>query len=179
MGFVDKMLTAMNLNDDEYEYEDEYDDEYEDEYEEESRSGFFLRRTGTDDVDEDEMSDRSRRAPAKSHPAERPKLTPMRGGKHAGSMEVCVIKPASFEDARDVSETLLANRTIILNMEGLDLSMAQRIIDFVSGSCYAINGNLQKISNYIIIVTPQAVDISGDLQGLMDSLDFSGIQTGF
>ena len=53
-------------------------------------------------------------------------------------------------------------------MEGLDLDLAQRIIDFTSGSCYAINGNLQKISNYIFIITPASVDVSGDFQDLLN-----------
>lgn len=50
-------------------------------------------------------------------------------------MEVCVIKPTSVEDAREITETLLANRTVVLNLEGLDVDIAQRIIDFTSGSC--------------------------------------------
>ena len=106
----------------------------------------------------------------------------MKGGKRGSTssgMEVCVIKPSSFDDAREISETLLANHTVILNMEGVDLALAQRIIDFISGSCYAIDGNLQKVSNYIFIVTPSDVDISGDLQEIMNAFDFSGIQTGF
>ena len=48
-----------------------------------------------------------------------------------------------------------------------DLELAQRIIDFISGATFAINGNLQKISNYIFLVTPTNVDISGDLQDLL------------
>ena len=52
-------------------------------------------------------------------------------------------------------------------MEGLDVDMAQRIIDFASGSCYAIHGNLQKISHYIFIITPASVDISGDFQEIL------------
>ena len=90
-------------------------------------------------------------------------------------MEVCVIKPRSMEDAREITDTLLADCTVVLNMEGLDLDVAQRIIDFTSGSCFAINGNLQKISNYIFIITPESVDISGDFQSFMDSFDISGI----
>jgi len=82
-------------------------------------------------------------------------------------MEVCVIKPTSFEDSREITETLLSNRTVVLNFEGLDLDVAQRIIDFASGSCYAIGGNLQKVSGYIFLVTPKSVDISGDLQDLL------------
>ena len=82
-------------------------------------------------------------------------------------MEVCVVKPTMFEDAREITETLLANRTVVLNLEGLDMDIAQRIIDFASGSCYAMRGNLQKISHYIFIITPPSVDISGDFQDLV------------
>ena len=82
-------------------------------------------------------------------------------------MEVCVIKPTTVEDAREITETLLCNRTVVLNLEGLDVDIAQRIIDFSSGSCFAINGNLQKISNYIFIITPKSVDISGDFQEVL------------
>ena len=94
-------------------------------------------------------------------------------------MEVCVIKPSTFEDAREIAETLLSNQTVILNMEGLDLGLSQRIIDFSSGACYSIDGTLQKISNFIFLLTPSSVDISGDLQNVMEAYDFSGIQTGF
>ena len=82
-------------------------------------------------------------------------------------MEVCVIKPTTVEEAREITETLLSNRTVVLNLEGLDVGIAQRIIDFTSGSCYAIQGNLQKISHYIFIITPSSVDISGDFQDIL------------
>ena len=84
-------------------------------------------------------------------------------------MEVCVIKPNTMEDTREITETLLSGRTVILNLEGLDLELAQRIIDFTSGSTFAIDGNLQKISNYIFLVTPASVDISGDMQDLLNT----------
>ena len=57
------------------------------------------------------------------------------------------------------------------------MEVAQRIIDFTSGSCFAVDGNLQKISNYIFIVTPANVDISGDFQSIMDAFDVSSLQT--
>ena len=94
-------------------------------------------------------------------------------------MEVCVIKPTSVEDAREITETLLLNRTVVLNVEGLDVEIAQRIIDFTSGSCFAISGNLQKISNYIFIITPPNVDISGDFANIMDAFDVPPIQADF
>lgn len=82
-------------------------------------------------------------------------------------MEVCVVKPISVDDSREITETLLSGRTVILNLEGMDLEIAQRIIDFISGATFAISGNLQKISNYIFLVTPTNVDITGDLQDLL------------
>ncbi len=104
----------------------------------------------------------------KSKRSSQPKVTPIHRTvtkKMPGTgMEVCVIKPTSVEDAREITETLLANRTVVLNLEGLDVDIAQRIIDFTSGSCFAISGNLQKISHYIFIITPASVDISGDFQ---------------
>ena len=90
-------------------------------------------------------------------------------------MEVCVIKPTSVEDAREITETLLNNRTVVLNVEGLDVEIAQRIIDFTSGSCFAISGNLQKISNYIFIATPDSVELSGDFQDILSAGVSSGV----
>ena len=83
-------------------------------------------------------------------------------------MEVCVIKPAKVEDYREIADTLLSGCTVVLNLEGLDVELAQRIIDFSSGSCYAIGGGLQKVSSYIFILTPSTVEISGDIQDLLN-----------
>lgn len=91
-------------------------------------------------------------------------------------MEVCVIKPKSFDDARESTQTLLEGRTIVLNLEGLDFEVGQRIIDFTSGACMAIEGNLQKVSAYIFIATPAAVDLSGDLQSIADAFDISSLR---
>ena len=178
MGVFDKMLDVMKLNDDDDEYYDEEYDELEDE--QTTRRGFFARgrKTGTDDLPiEQEIAVSQptvKTIPKNTTPPS--KITPIRS-KKTTSMEVVIIKPQNFEDSREISETLLANRTVVLNMEGLDMALAQRIIDFISGSCYAINGNLQRVSNYIFVVTPHSVDISGDMQGLMDAFDFSGVQT--
>ena len=167
MSLFDKMLNAMNLGDDEY-----CDDEYEEEEEAEKRSVFHRNK----ETEEPEVRS--------SAAAKNGKITPMRNGRTRTSapssgMEVCVIKPSSYDDAREIGDTLLSGRTVILNMEGLDMGIAQRIIDFMSGTTYALKGNLQKVSNFIFVITPASVDISGDLQGIMDAIDLSGIQTGF
>ena len=153
MGLMDSFISAMKIsegNEDEY-MDDEYLDE-EDVIEEKAPASFKAAEPAAD-VKKATVS----------------RISSVRQKKVGGAgMEVCVIKPNSVEEAREITETLLANRTVVLNMEGLDVDIAQRIIDFTSGSCYAINGNLQKISHYIFIITPASVDISGDFQEIFN-----------
>lgn len=152
MGVMDKFINAMKLNDEEDDY---YDDDYYDEPEPARKSLPVKEDTA---VDEDKAAKKTV-----------PKVTSIRQMKKMSDagMEVCVIKPTTVEDAREITETLLANRTVVLNLEGLDVEIAQRIIDFTSGSCFAMSGNLQKISHYIFIITPASVDISGDFQDIL------------
>ena len=56
------------------------------------------------------------------------------------------------------------------------MDLAQRIIDFTSGATYAMHGNLQKISSYIFLATPNGTDISGDIQNVLDSFDLPGFE---
>ena len=177
MGVLDKFLNMMKL-DDEYDDEDDIfdDDEEYDDYEPKQKKSFFKKDKEEYD-DFDLQPEYKRNAPATSN-----KVTPMRQGgqKRAAYMEVCVSKPTAVDDAREITETLLSGRTVILNLEGLDLEIAQRIIDFTSGATFAISGNLQKISNYIFLVTPTNVEISGDLQDLLNtSFDVPSIRTRF
>ena len=166
MSVMDKFLNYMKLNgeeDDEY-YDDEYLDDEED-IEPASKKSGSSKPKDTNDYED---------AAATKKPAASTKITPIgrpgtRRANSGSGMEVCVIKPTSVEDAREITETLLANRTVVLNLEGLDVDVAQRIIDFTSGSCFAIGGNLQKISHYIFIITPASVDISGDFQDIFGS----------
>ena len=164
MGVLDKFLEVMKLdNDDDYEDDDFFEDDFEDDFEEEKpRRGLFGKAKQPVYDEEDDFEERK---PVKSNN----KVTPMRqpSRRNSPAMQVCVIKPNTMDDTREITETLLSGRTVILNLEGMDLDIAQRVIDFTSGSTFAIDGNLQKISNYIFLVTPANVDISGDLQDLL------------
>ena len=179
MGLINKFMDIMNLNEN---YDDDMDDflgdddddEYEERYEEKrpSKSSFWKKNnqynSAYDDVDDEYDEAPAKSAYNKFHSTN--KVTTMRPAAQPRSnsgMGVCVIKPTSIDDGREICETLLDSRTVILNLEGLDLEIAQRIIDFTSGATFAMKGNLQKISNFIFIVTPSSVDISGDLQDLI------------
>lgn len=96
------------------------------------------------------------------------KIVPLRGGS-SGSFEVVVIHPQNMDDGPEITETLLSGKAVIISLEGINPDAAQRIMDYTAGSCYAIKGNLQKISNYIFLVAPSGVDISGDFQDVIGS----------
>ena len=159
MGVMDKFLNYMKLNEDDEEYDtdDDYIDEEDDEY---------VEPAGKKAYKEPEEDKQARKPLAKVTPL--PKASAKRMQNSSG-MEVCVFKPASVEDAREITETLLANRTVVLNLEGLDVDIAQRIIDFTSGSCYAMSGHIEKISNFIFIIAPQSIEISGDFEEIISS----------
>jgi len=158
MSFMDKILDVLRLNEDD-------DDDYEFANEE-----YF--------EDEDDYDEPKKKIPRREHKVEskeKPisKITPISKvqRKQVGNagMEVCVIKPTTIEDEIEIADTLLSGRTVLINMEGLNLEIAQRIIDFTSGATYAMHGSLQKVSNYIFLATPNGVDISGDIQNLVDA----------
>ena len=164
MGFLDKIVDTMHLGGDDY--DDDYDD-FDDDYEEErpKRGSVFKKKERDYDYDmEDDLVTESSKV---RNVKQQSRITPMRSRKTSSGMEVCVFKPTLFDEAREITDTLLSQCTVVLNFEGLDVDLAQRIIDFASGSCYAIGGNLQKVSNYIFIMTPKSVDISGDFQDII------------
>ena len=175
MGVLDKFLSIMKLDDGDDEYDDDEffdDDEYDDDYEEKPKRSLFHKSTKDNDKDFDENDEEEYTAPVKQKSSfSNNKVTPMRQPARRSSvnMEVCVIRPTSMEDTREIADTLVDNSTVVLNLEGLDMELAQRIIDFTSGACYSLGGSLQKVSSYIFILGPYNVDITGDLQNILGS----------
>ncbi|MCR5161828.1 MAG: cell division protein SepF [Lachnospiraceae bacterium] len=198
MSVLDKFLNVIKLsddNDDEYPDEgyldepeedadepqqkrritrkDNDDDLFDDEPEKTSSSRSSSRRTSislpSDDDDEEDTSyerPRQTRVPRSSS-----KISPIRNRsrKEDAGMEVCVIKPHSIEDEKEIADSLLSNCTVILNLDALEIDSAQRIIDFVIGAVYAMDAHLQRISNSIFLLTPANVEITGDLQEVLNS----------
>lgn len=164
MSLLSKLMDSMRLSegdDDDYFLDDE---EYEDDRP--SKKGLFSKKNDEYYDDEDDVDTKPRFL---SRPSS--KVVPLKR-----TMEVSMVKPTSIEDSREISDYLLAGKAVVLNMEGLHTEVAQRIIDFTSGATYSMNGNLQKISNYIFIATPESVELSGDFQDLLNSsMDVSGL----
>ena len=155
MSVMDKLINAMKFNDDPYDEENE--NEENDYYGEEPENTVSDFAKEEDEMEELENTSASRTARRRGMSDRDSAPAPESG------MEVCIVKPTSVNDARDVTDLILQGSTVVLNLEGLDVDIAQRIIDFTSGSCYAVQGNVMKISHYIFVITPSSVDISGDI----------------
>lgn len=185
MKLLDKFLDAVKVND-EYD-DDEFLDEADDDFEEEKPKKRFFKKL--DDDLEDDLDDlppvkntkkvekqaaaaKAPKQPKQAAPSS--KVTPIYSAKkktaQATSGEVCVIKPKQFDESTEIVDALLDNCTVILNLEGMDITLAQHIIDFTAGATYAIDGNIKKVSSYIFILTPEGVDITGDSQEILNGL---------
>ncbi|GAK00224.1 FtsZ-interacting protein related to cell division [Geomicrobium sp. JCM 19055] len=78
-----------------------------------------------------------------------------------------LIEPRTYEEAQDVADHLKNRRSVILNMQRIQKDQAKRIVDFLSGTVYAIGGDIQKIGGNIFLCTPDNVEISGAISELM------------
>ncbi|NLJ96752.1 MAG: cell division protein SepF [Clostridiales bacterium] len=174
-------LNSMKLTED-----DGFDDDFLDDDIIESKSTLFDKKSKNNEFDE-----KPRRQPKvhNEYKKERVrgvdrssagKVVPIRTTPKG--LEVCIMKPTSFDDSQLICDMILTGRATVINLEGFDDKLAQRTMDFVSGSVYAINGKLHRISNSIFIVSPDTVDISGDYLDMIrddDNFDPPTINTRF
>lgn len=174
---TNQFLNMMSLsgNEDEFEEmiegepEEEQFEEVEQEEPEKKRFSFF-RSKKQEEVEPEPVSE-----PVSTHttkvtptPTESKRVRTARRQSNIVSIgrgdEVKVIKPQSVIESRKITDYLKENKTVVLNLEGIEITTAQRIIDCVGGASYALEGSLEPISNKIFIVAPKNVEISGDLR---------------
>lgn len=79
-------------------------------------------------------------------------------------MQVVIIKPECYEDAQEICDQVKTKKPVVVNLEKVEFPTAQRIMDFLSGTCYALEGCIQRVANNIFIIAPENVDISGDFK---------------
>ena len=87
-------------------------------------------------------------------------------------LQVILVKPERFEDARTIADHLNSKRTVVLNLESTNKDVSRRLIDFLSGVAYANHGQIKRVANSTFIITPYNVAIEGDL---LDELENSGV----
>ena len=148
-AMISKFMGMLGLNEEEYEETEEVvDTTEEDTYERPARTGYFARR-------EKETEKISRSA----------KVLPMTGASPVvTSSKMVITEPQCFDDVKEVSEHLKERRSVIVNLETLTKEDQRRIIDFLSGAAYVIDGSIQKISTLIYLITPKSVEIQNDIE---------------
>ena len=87
-------------------------------------------------------------------------------------LQVMLVQPERFEDARDIAEHLNQKRTVVLNLESASKELSRRLLDFLSGVAFANNGEVKRVANSTFIITPSNVNLMGDL---LDELESSGV----
>lgn len=153
-GMINRFMEMLRLNEgdaeDEYEEDEETVETLQQSYERPTRAGYFARK---EQLKNDERVSRSA------------KVLPMTGASPAvTSSKMVITEPQCFDDVKEIADHLKERRSVIVNLETLTKEDQRRIVDFLSGSTYVIDGNIQKISSLIYLITPKTVEIQNDVE---------------
>ncbi len=160
MSFWDNVKKFAQPYDDEY---DDYDDEEEltEEYEEPA----------------EERPARGRRAPAFSVNTSESTASAAPSGFSGqvvsmnNKQEVVLFHPVTFNDTSKAADDLRAKKAVIVNMENVDKAMARRVVDFLSGCAYAVDGKVKKVAQSTYLFCPHNMDVVGDLENLQAEVE--------
>jgi len=185
MSFWDNVKKfAQPYSDDEYDDYDEDDDYVDDDYEEpaEAPARREKRRAAAPApapavTEEEEEEDSFGFTPVASSSTNAP-ATGFNGTILGGStrsvankQEVVLFRPGSFNDTSKAADDLRNRKAVIVNMENVDKAMARRVVDFLSGCVYALDGDVKKIAQSAYLFCPHNMDIVGDLETLQAEVE--------
>ena len=170
MSFWDNVKKfAQPYSDDEYdEYDDEEMEDFEDEVEETpSRSGRRAPSFGAASDDSGLDFGSSFSSSGSGSAGFSGQVLNMSSGKQ----EVVLFHAKAFDDAAKASDELRRKKAIILNMENVDKALTRRVVDFLSGCVYALDGSVKKIAQSTYLFCPHSMDIVGDLESFQSEVD--------
>ena len=170
MSFWDNVKKfAQPYADEDY---DEYDDEEMDEYEDEvaepaprARRASAFNTSASTDTASDFTAPSAPSAPVSSGFSGQ--VLNMSSGKH----EVVLFHAKAFDDAAKAADELRNRRAIILNMENVDKALTRRVVDFLSGCVYALDGQVKKVAQSTYLFCPHSMDIVGDLESIQSEAE--------
>lgn len=141
-AFFDKLINKFsNYEEDDFDYDDDF--------------------VGAEDSGDDDFHMEPMPQPSMKSGRTQPKLVDFKSGS---GNQVIVVKPQDMESAQELCNHLRAGRTVICNFEQVDQKIAQRVVDFITGSAYALDGQVRPVSNLIFVIVPRQVT-------LLDGLD--------
>lgn len=91
----------------------------------------------------------------------------------SASAKVTITKPTDYDEAQDICDAVKNRRIVLINTTALEIRTAQRLLDFVSGCCYALGGELQEIEKGVYILSPSNVEVTNELKTELNSKAFS------
>ena len=94
-----------------------------------------------------------------------------RNASASNKQEVVLFRPGSFNDTSKAADDLRSRKAVIVNMENVDKAMARRVVDFLSGCVYALDGDVKKIAQSAYLFCPHNMDIVGDLESLQAEVE--------
>ena len=170
MSFWDEIKNFAKPYNDEEDYDD-YDDELEDSFEEEAAPAERAPRFGR------------REAAPVQEPAFAPAVstttafTPANTGFNgqvvntSSKVQLILVRPESFNDAPTIAANMRAKKAVVLNLEGVEKGLARRIVDFLSGCGYALDGTVKKVSQSTYVFCPYNMEVLGDLKNLQGEVE--------
>jgi len=165
MSFWDNVKKFAQPYDDDY---DDYDDEELDEYEDAPQEA--APRTRRPSPFASTASASAAPAAAAAAPVAPVASTPSFGGQvlnmNSGKQEVVLFHAKTFDDAAKAADELCKRKAVILNMENVDKALTRRVVDFLSGSVYALDGRVKKVAQSTYLFCPHNMDVTGDLENI-------------
>jgi cell division inhibitor SepF len=95
-------------------------------------------------------------------PGARPRTAVVRPLQPVASAKPHVVAPTSFNHAQEVADKLKVNQPVIVNLQNVDRDLSRRIIDFASGLCYGVGGQMERVANQVFLLTPSNVEVSAE-----------------
>ena len=89
----------------------------------------------------------------------------------SGKQEVILFHAKTFDDAAKAADELRKKKAVILNMENVEKSLTRRVVDFLSGSVYALDGSVKKIAQSTYLFCPHNMDVVGDLENVQVEME--------
>ena len=178
MSFWDNVKKfAQPYADDDYDDYDEDDDYVDDEYEEPAEAPAprrEKRRAAPAPVMEEEEEDYGF-SPVPAVAASTAPATGFTGQilnmNASNKQEVVLFRPGTFNDTSKAADDLRNRKAVIVNLENVDKAMARRVVDFLSGCVYALDGDVKKIAQSAYLFCPHNMDIVGDLESLQAEVE--------
>ena len=170
MSFWDEIKNFTKPYNDDEDYDD-FDDEMDDSFEEETQPAERTPRFGR----------------RESTPAEAPAFTPAVSSttaftpastgfngqvvSSANKIQLILVRPESFNDAPTIAANMRSKKAVVLNLEGVEKNLARRVVDFLSGCAYALDGTVKKVSQATYVFCPYNMEVLGDLKNLTGEVE--------